>query len=135
MSLSTLRIIAEQKIADAVANGELDNLPGSGRPLELEDFSSVPPELRMAYKILKNASFAPPEIAERKEIQSLLDLLEDAADEKTRVRAITRLRVLTRRFEEGRSASLARDDEYYQKILGRLERQERKSRESRDDKN
>ena len=27
-------LIAEQKIAEAIARGELDNLPGAGRPLE-----------------------------------------------------------------------------------------------------
>ena len=55
-------LIAELKIAEAIANGDLDNLPGEGRPLELDDNSLVPEELRLAYRILKNAGFVPPEV-------------------------------------------------------------------------
>ena len=29
-------LIAERKIAEALARGELDNLPGEGRPLDLD---------------------------------------------------------------------------------------------------
>ena len=44
--------IAEQKIIEAIFNGELDNLPGQGQPLRLNDDSSVPEELRAAYRCL-----------------------------------------------------------------------------------
>jgi hypothetical protein len=57
-----LDFIAEQRIAKAIENGDLDDLPGSGKPLELDDDSLVPEELRLAYRILKNAGFVPPEI-------------------------------------------------------------------------
>lgn len=40
--------MAEQKIAEAIKKGELDNLPGAGSPLLLDDDSDVPAELRMA---------------------------------------------------------------------------------------
>ena len=54
--------IAERKIAEAMARGELDDLPGAGRPLDLDDDKDVPEELRMAYRVLKNAGFAPEEV-------------------------------------------------------------------------
>ncbi|HEX6413120.1 MAG TPA: DnaJ family domain-containing protein [Burkholderiales bacterium] len=57
-----LDFIAEQRIAEAIANGDFDDLPGSGKPLELDDDSLLPEELRLAYRILKNAGFVPPEI-------------------------------------------------------------------------
>jgi hypothetical protein len=57
-----LEPIAERRIAEAVANGELDNLPGAGKPLELDDDALVPEELRMAHRILKNAGYAPAEV-------------------------------------------------------------------------
>ena len=57
-----LEFIAEQRIAEAIENGDFDNLPGAGKPLELDDDSLVPEELRLAYRILKNAGFVPPEI-------------------------------------------------------------------------
>jgi len=46
-----LESIAERRIGEAVANGELDNLPGAGKPLELDDDALVPEELRCAYRI------------------------------------------------------------------------------------
>ena len=55
-------LIAERKIAEAIANGELDNLPGAGRPLELDDDALVPEDQRVANRILKNAGIAPPEV-------------------------------------------------------------------------
>ena len=57
-----LDFIAEKRIAEAIANGDFDDLPGSGKPLELDDDSLLPEELRLAYRILKNAGFVPPEI-------------------------------------------------------------------------
>jgi hypothetical protein len=49
--------IAEQRMAKAVARGEFDNLPGAGRPLLLDDDALVPPELRVAYRMLRNAGW------------------------------------------------------------------------------
>ena len=51
---SAIQYIAEKRIAEAMDKGEFDNLPGRGKPLEIEDLSAVPEDLRMAYKILKN---------------------------------------------------------------------------------
>ena len=56
-----LEWIAERKIADAVSQGELDNLPGGGRPLEFDDDALVPEDMRMAHRILKNADVPLPE--------------------------------------------------------------------------
>ncbi len=50
-----LELLAEKKIAEAAERGELDDLPGAGRPLELDDDSLVPEDLRMAHRVLKNA--------------------------------------------------------------------------------
>ena len=63
--------IAERKIAEAIANGELDNLPGAGRPLDLDDDALVPEELRLAYRILKNAGYVPPEVQTLNEVAEL----------------------------------------------------------------
>jgi hypothetical protein len=48
-------LLAEKKIQEAASRGELDELPGAGRPLDLDDDALVPEELRMANRILKNA--------------------------------------------------------------------------------
>ncbi|MDE5832902.1 MAG: DUF1992 domain-containing protein [Desulfovibrio sp.] len=125
--LNALTIIAEQRIADAIRDGEFDNLPGAGKPLPIEDLNAVPEEFRMAYKILKNAGYAPPEIQERKEMSRLADLLDGSPDEQTRLKSMTRLRFLLEKINSGKNAGLAERDEYYQKILARLEREERKN--------
>jgi hypothetical protein len=52
-----LEYLAERKIADAVERGELDDLPGAGRPLDLEEDALIPEELRMAWRILRNSGF------------------------------------------------------------------------------
>jgi hypothetical protein len=71
--MDILAIIAERKIREAIARGELDDLPGKGKPLAMdEDLSWVPEELRNAHNVLKNV---PPEVELRKEIVSLREIL------------------------------------------------------------
>lgn len=65
--------IAEGKIREAINNGELDNLPNRGRPLDLDDYFKLPPELRMAYSVLKSAGCVPEEVEVLNEIARLPD--------------------------------------------------------------
>lgn len=69
-------ILAEQRIADALARGELDNLPGAGKPLEFDDDPLVSPEQRMINRILKNAGFTPREVLLRREVAELRQKIE-----------------------------------------------------------
>ena len=115
--------LAEQRIKDALERGELDNLPGAGQPLELEDDSRLDPELRMAYKILKNAGFTPPELDVRNEIVRAEDLLAQAPDEQARYQAMKRLNFLTMKLGALRPQSALLDEHAYAaKILERLEK-------------
>ena len=54
--------IVEERILKAQKRGEFENLPGAGKPLVFEDNRFISEELRLAYKILKNADFLPVEI-------------------------------------------------------------------------
>ncbi len=114
--------IAERRIQEAMQNGEFDNLPGKGRPLKLDDDSHVPPELRMAYKILKNAGCLPPELEIKKEIIELKDLLETLEDEKEIYLCCRRLNFLIMKLNMRRSVSplLEEDQVYYKKIVYRM---------------
>jgi len=85
--------IAERRILQAIARGELDDLPGSGRPLTLGDDALVPEEARVANRILKNAGFVPAEILERREIARLEALLP-GLDASGRARTLAKLAVL-----------------------------------------
>ena len=56
-----LLYLAERKIEEAIARGEFDNLPGAGRPLDLDDEDPLwPEEVRMARRILRNSGFEDP---------------------------------------------------------------------------
>jgi hypothetical protein len=79
--MDLISLLAEEKIKQAEANGEFRNLPGAGKPLELEDLSGVPEDVRMSYKILKNAGYIPPEMQLQKEIMSLRDLIRTCTDD------------------------------------------------------
>ena len=73
--------IAEERILDAQRAGAFDDLPGKGKPLNLEDLSWVPEDLRIGYHILKNAHVLPPEAELLKDIHTLDDLLKHVEDE------------------------------------------------------
>lgn len=75
--MANFDLIVEQHIRKAQLEGAFDNLPGEGKPLVFEDDSDVPPESRMAYRILKNAGYIPEELQLRKDIASLKELLEE----------------------------------------------------------
>ncbi|GGH75799.1 hypothetical protein GCM10010978_16020 [Compostibacillus humi] len=73
--------IVEEKIKEAIENGEFDNLPGMGKPLNLrEELQGLSPEVRRAYKILKHAGYIPDD-AKKEEIK-MKDLLNYATDGK-----------------------------------------------------
>jgi len=110
--------IAEQRIEEAIARGELSDLPGAGRPLRLDDDALVPPEVRMAYRILRNAGFVPPELADRRQAASLRALMAVATDEEEQRRACARLALLEMRLE-ARGARLAQTG-YYEAVAARL---------------
>ena len=63
--------IAEQRIQEALAQGEFENLPNAGQPLNLDEYFSASADLRMPYSILKNANCAPPEVELLNEVARL----------------------------------------------------------------
>ena len=119
---SVIQFIAERRIEEAQAQGVFDNLPGRGRPLQLEDMSHVPEDLRMAYKILSNAGCLPPELAERKELNRLVDLLDSCKDEQERVQQMLKLRfmIVRAKMRYQRHLQLEQDDPYYDRLLDKL---------------
>ena len=50
-------------------------MPGSGKPLELDDDSLVPPDLRAGYRLLRNAGYLPVELQDRQEALTIVELL------------------------------------------------------------
>jgi hypothetical protein len=114
--------IAEQRIREAIERGDLDDLPGKGKPLEFEDDSHIPEDLRMAYKILKNAGVTPPEIGLRKEIAKAEELLAGTTDTREKYRQMKKLNFLIMKLNMGQKipVNLEMDQYYEQKILKRF---------------
>ena len=100
-----LEFLAEQRIAEAIAKGELDDLPGAGRPLELDDDALIPEELRLAWRILKNAGYVPPELATLNEIAQLERI---AVGDATATNKLTLLRAKMERISAYRSSRTRR---------------------------
>lgn len=115
--------IAENRILEAIEAGLFDNLKGKGQALNLEEDSHIPPELKMAYKILKNADCLPPELELRKEVMTLQDLVASMEDEAEKLLQMRRLNFLTMKLGMMRpvSAALLEHELYTPKILEKLE--------------
>jgi hypothetical protein len=111
--------IVEQRILEAVEKGEFDNLPGQGKPLRLEDDRHVPEDLRVAYKILRNADCLPPEVQEKREIMQMEDMLAALPDEKERYRLIKKInyRIMKLNMLGKKSPLLEEKQIYYRKVL------------------
>lgn len=92
--------IAEERIRQSIQNGDFENLPGKGKPLELEDLSSVPEELRMGYKILKNAGMLPEEVQLKKDMLKLEDLIACCIHEQERIALQKKLTEKELRFNQ-----------------------------------
>jgi hypothetical protein len=114
--------IAERRIIEAIREGVLDDLPGAGQPLKLEDDSHVPEDLRIAYKILKNAGFVPREVALRKEIAKTEDLLAGMEDTSAKYRQLKKLNFLIMKLNmlRGTSANLEKAQRYEKKLVERF---------------
>lgn len=109
--------LADKHITEAIDNGELDNLPGSGQPLQLDDDSMVPEALRPGYRLLKNAGFLPEEMRLRQEIATVEELLAEATtDEETR-ELNRRMHCLLTKLSLACSQQTVWQEDYYAKKL------------------
>jgi hypothetical protein len=99
---------AELRIREALTQGEFDNLPNSGQPLNLEEYFSAPADLRMAYSLLKNANCTPLEVELLNEISRLQQAIAQAPEparkqelERTLANHQTQLAILLERRRRG----------------------------------
>jgi hypothetical protein len=120
--IEAIRIIAERKIREAIEEGLFNIEEWRNRPLPPSNDSMIPDDLRIAYKMLKNAGYVPPEIEAKKEIQQLEDLIAATEDEHTRVKQIKKLNYLVMKLDamRGDSTSLENQETYYRKVVEKL---------------
>ena len=68
----------DEKIEEAIVRGEFDNLPGKGKPLNLDAYFATPEHLRMGYSILKRADIIPEEMELLRQIEGLKKSLDSS---------------------------------------------------------
>ncbi len=115
--------IVEERIRRARQKGEFENLAGFGKPLVFEDDSGVAEELRLAYKILKNADCLPPEIELKKEIERTEDLLSGMQDTAEKYRTMKKLNFLIMKLNSLRNKSIELEmpQKYSDKLVEKIE--------------
>lgn len=79
--MATLDDHIARAVQEALESGELRGTKSWGRPLDLGDgYDDTPPELRMAFKALKDAGFVPPEVEWMHRAAALRRQIAEAGD-------------------------------------------------------
>ena len=114
--------IVEERIRQSQKNGDFENLPGAGKPLQFEDTSQIPEDLRLAYKMLKNADCIPPELAIKKEIVSTEALLGQMTDDQLKYKTLKKLNYLIMKLNTLRKSAIAFEvpQKYEERVVDRL---------------
>ena len=73
--------LVESIIKEAQEQGEFDDLPGKGKPIDLTAYFDTPEDVRMAYSVLKNAGINSHETELLKEIAELKQVHAAVVDE------------------------------------------------------
>jgi DnaJ homologue, subfamily C, member 28, conserved domain len=116
--------IVEERILQAQKKGDFENLDGFGRPLTLHDDYHVPEDLRLVFKILKNADCLPPEVELKKEIRQTEDLLMGMQDTSEKYRLLKKINFLIMKLNtiRGSSVMLEMPQYYMEKLVDCLEK-------------
>ena len=114
--------LVEKRIAEAGASGAFDDLPGTGKPLVLDDDLLVPEPVRVAYRVLRNAGMVPPEIDQRRELAQLRQDVAGLPAGEPRARALRKLQLLALSLAEtgGGPRRALSEPQYFAKVLARL---------------
>jgi len=81
----------DKQIEEWLAQQGPEDLPGKGKPLDLDEYFRCPEDLRIGYSLLKNAGYVPEEVEQLRQINQLIDELQKCADPVDRTRVRSRL--------------------------------------------
>lgn len=127
--IAAIAYVAEERIRAAAERGEFRNLPGAGKPLDLDADANIPPELRMAYTLLKNGGYLDgpkDQDAADKALDNRLDSLEamlgQCPAERVKLRQMLKLQVMEFRAKRatGKELTLEAGEQYYGKVVERI---------------
>ncbi len=114
--------IVEDRIKKAQKKGVFENLEGFGKPLAIEDDRMVAEDLRLAYKILKNADFTPPQIEIRKKIEQTEQLLAGMKNTAEKYQTLKKLNMLIMKLNMLHKTGINLDmpQQYEDKLVNRF---------------
>jgi len=123
--------IVEDRIRRAQRKGKFKNLAGAGKPLVLEEDGHIAEDLRLSYKILKNADCLPPEIELKKEIERTEDLLRGMQETAEKYRLLKKLNFLIMKLNSTRNSSIEFEvpQRYSARLVDRFESGNKTKRE------
>lgn len=81
----------DKLIEQWLAEKESEELPGTGKPLNLDEYFSWPEDQRIGLSLLKNSGCVPLEVERLKEIKRLSDEIAKCSDDAARARLNRRL--------------------------------------------
>jgi hypothetical protein len=76
-----VRLAIEEVIQKWLAENPNQRLPGTGEPLDLDEYFRWPEDLRLAYSLLKNSGHVPEEVELLREISALKRCLAESTDQ------------------------------------------------------
>ncbi len=123
MVVDYVSTMAEEKIKEAIRDGQLDHLPGKGKPLQLEDLSAIPEDMRTSYHMMKNSGYLPEEVRLNKELVSLRDLIaacEDGGERENYKKKLTEKELHYKLLMEKRKLTTGTGRKYRSKINQRF---------------
>jgi hypothetical protein len=96
---SAMRRLADKRIEDAIKEGKFDNLPGFGKPLNLEPLPADE-NARMTWwmlRIMRQHDFTPHEVVWRKTIERLKEEVSRTRDEAKLIKLVHQINQLVRK--------------------------------------
>ena len=116
--------IVEKRINEALKQGKFDNLDGAGKPLKEDELQSIPDDLKIAYRILKNADFLPPEIELKKEIKKTEELLSKTFDLDKKYKILKKINFLVMKLNalQNKSPDFEMPQHYLEKMAEKMEK-------------
>jgi len=115
-------MFVEERIKDAIDKGEFDDLPGKGKRLNLrEELQGLSPEIRMGYRMLKNAGYLTEETDKKRKDITVDDLVTAATGtkEKANVQSKTKFDAFVHQRQLDKNKKFATyAKKIYQKLFG-----------------
>ena len=90
--------LVEARIRKAMAEGEFDNLPGKGKPIDLSKYYGVPEHLRIAYHMMKGSGYIPEEVRLKKEMEILKEKIKQCKSEEEKHKFMKELTEISQQF-------------------------------------